>query len=86
MAALAHGMPIVTTAPVQTIPELDGALITMPSNEPNKLAKEILTLWQTPERREQLGRAALAAAELFRWDRIAERTVSFFQSILAHQI
>lgn len=86
MAALAHGMPIVTTEPAHPIPELEGAFITVPLDDPDRLAKEIVALWSDAGFRDQLRKAALTSAEAFRWDRIAEKTVSYFQSLLTPQV
>lgn len=81
MAALAHGRAIVTTQPQTPVPELEQVVETVPAGDATALAAAMERLWRAPERRAQLEAAARVAADDFRWDTIARRTVEFFKQL-----
>lgn len=83
MAALAHGRAVVSTDPQVAEPELAGAVETVPPGDGDALADALCALWEDPARRAALERAALDAAEPFRWERIAAQTVDFFRTLMA---
>ncbi len=82
-AALAHGCPIVTTAPPAPIPELkDGAnVLFIPSGDAHALAQAIQTLTHDATLRAELGRGASALAARFTWPQIASETAAFFAAL-----
>jgi glycosyltransferase involved in cell wall biosynthesis len=82
-AALAHGLPIVTTEPRVPLPELvDGDNICLvPPEQPQALADAITHLADAPDLRCTLGDGARALSELFRWDRIAADTLELYRTI-----
>jgi len=93
MAALAHGLPIVSTRP-RTLPpaaveqgmsaslvEGDNILL-VPADDPLATADAVGRLAATPELRARLKRGALVLARAFTWDRIAARTAQVYQEIL----
>ncbi len=82
MAALEHGRAIVTTIPQTDVPELDGALVTVPAGDADRLAETILMVWQDEKQRRELEANARAAADLFSWDGIAERTVALYEDVV----
>ncbi|MFC2031388.1 glycosyltransferase family 4 protein [Chloroflexota bacterium] len=84
-AALAHGVPIITTQPPVVLPELaDGEnVVLVPGNQPQALAAAIGRLAAVPELRRRLGRGALAVSELFRWEKIASDTLALYQTLCA---
>jgi glycosyltransferase involved in cell wall biosynthesis len=84
MAALAHGCPLITTQPAVAAPELvHGQNVWLaPVNDAAALKDAIRQLAAAPALRGQLGQAAAAVAELFTWERIAEKTAGFFQEIV----
>lgn len=81
MTALAHGRAIVTTTPQTHLPELAGAIETVPPGNAEALAAAILRLWRDPARRKHLEQAVIPAAQHFGWDRIARETVDFFKTL-----
>ncbi len=78
MAALAHGMPIITTHPQIYVPEIDGAVQTVSPDAPLELAQAIIELWQNLAEQQMLGQRAQKAHRHFRWDTIATHTIDFF--------
>ncbi len=83
MAALVHGRAIVTTKPQIKTPELEGAVVTVPTGNPESLARVISHLWQAPHSRRRLERAAEHAARYFSWENIAHRTLEFFSELVS---
>lgn len=83
MAALAHGMPIVTTWPQGDAPPLqDGEnVLFVPPQDPQALSAAILRLAGDPELRHRLGAGARALAAEFDWGRIAARTLEVYRAL-----
>ena len=87
MAALVHGLPIVTTAPnVQhssSLPSLrDGEnVLLVPPDDAAALAKAIVRLADSPELRQRLGQGAKEMSKAFGWDSIAEKTLEVYRAI-----
>ena len=79
-AALAHGVPIVTTQPRVALPELVHGenIYLVPPEDPQALAQAIAGLAQAPELRRRLGEGAKALAEQFRWPKIAADTLALY--------
>lgn len=84
MAALAHGRPLITTVPATPTPELvHGQNVWLvPVDDLAALREGIQQIAAEPALRERLARGAAGVAELFTWDRIAEKTAAFFQEIV----
>lgn len=82
-AALAHGVPILTTRPRVPLPELvDGENVCfVPPESAPDLAQAITDLAAQPGRRRTLGAGAQALARQFRWDRIAADTLALYRSL-----
>jgi glycosyltransferase involved in cell wall biosynthesis len=80
MAALAHGRPLITTWPTTPTPELSHRENTwfVPVDDPEAVVQAITTLMQDEMLRIQIGQGATAVADLFTWDKIAEKTAVFF--------
>jgi glycosyltransferase involved in cell wall biosynthesis len=86
MAALAHGLPIVTTRPplpppASPLPSLvdDVNAVLVPPDTPDALAQAILALWRDPPRRERLGGTARDLSALFRWEHIGQQHVFWYK-------
>ncbi len=82
VAALAHGLPIITTTPATHLPELihgDNVYLVPPS-EPEALAKAVTILRENPALRHRITAGASKLAERFRWDTIARATADLFAS------
>ncbi len=81
MAVLAHGRPLITTAPVTPTPELIHAqnVWLVPPDQPDALAQAIQTVLSDKALRTKLGTGATAVADLFTWDKIAQKTAAFFK-------
>ena len=83
MAALAHGMPIVSTTPAVPIPELRHSeniwLARMRS--PEALADGVRQLWQNQEMLHRLHRGAEVLAEHFSWDSIASQHIEIYHGL-----
>lgn len=84
MAALAHGLPIVTT-----FPQIDAGyfrdgenLLLVPPADPPALARAIARLLDAPALRERLRAGAAQLAERFTWPIIARSTEEFYLHLL----
>jgi glycosyltransferase involved in cell wall biosynthesis len=86
-AALAHAVPILTTQPRVTLPELVHGenVYLVPPVDPQALAGAIAELARTPDLRRGMATGAGALAELFHWDRIAADTIELYRTIGAGQ-
>lgn len=83
MAALAHGLPIITTTPAVELTELrhkENVYLVPPSNA-EELAEAVVTLRRDAEVREEMAAGALTLAERFGWDSIAESTTELFTDL-----
>jgi len=52
------------------------------ADNPQAAARAVKEIAESPPLRLELGRGAQALASAFAWDRIAQRTVDFFASLL----
>jgi glycosyltransferase involved in cell wall biosynthesis len=82
-AALAHGVPIISTQPRVDLPELEQGVnvFLVPPGQPEELAKAIRHLSANPELRETLGAGAETLSLQFRWDKIAAQTLELYQAL-----
>ena len=83
MAVLAHGRPLITTAPSEPTPELDHGnnIWLIPARDSEALTAVVQTLANDPLLRNRIGQRAQQIAALFEWDTIAAQTIAFFESI-----
>jgi 2-deoxystreptamine N-acetyl-D-glucosaminyltransferase/2-deoxystreptamine glucosyltransferase len=83
MAALAHGMPIITTWPQGSVPQLrDGEnVLLVPPQDPQALGAAILRLADDVALRRRLQAGARALAAEFDWRRIAARTLEVYHAL-----
>jgi glycosyltransferase involved in cell wall biosynthesis len=82
-AALAHGVPILTTQPPSPLPELlhrENVFLVPPGN-PRALADAIVELAAAPDLRRTLGTGAKTLSAQFRWDKIAAETLDLYRTI-----
>ena len=84
MAVLAHGRPLITTAPAAPAPELRHGenVWFVPLDDPVALAEAVAALAGDAARRGQLGRGARELAGLFDWGRIAGLTADFYAEVM----
>jgi glycosyltransferase involved in cell wall biosynthesis len=84
MAALAHGLPIVSTRPRVDVPELRHGenILLVPPDAPVALAEAIARLAQDAKLRRRLGEGAARLAQDFTWGKIAEKTEALYEEIL----
>jgi glycosyltransferase involved in cell wall biosynthesis len=82
-AALAHGMPILTTQPRVLLPELVNQenVFLVPAEDPQALAEAISLLAADPDLRQRLSAGAQTLSERFRWDKIAAETLALYRAI-----
>ncbi len=92
MAALAHGLPIVTTTPGEPlvptalgIPRLvdEENVLLVPPDDPSAAANAVQRLMAEPELRERIGRGALQLSQAFRWEDIAARHLEVYRALRA---
>jgi glycosyltransferase involved in cell wall biosynthesis len=85
MAALAHGMPIISTCPRVDIAEaVDGETMALvPPDDPEALAIKIREVAASNELRQRLSRGATELSRLFSWGAIAEDTLELYDKILS---
>jgi len=84
MAALVHGLPIVTTRPKSQIPSRlqDGEnVLLVPPDDAAALTEAIARLADSPELRQRLGQGAKEMSKAFGWDSIAEKTLEVYHAI-----
>jgi glycosyltransferase involved in cell wall biosynthesis len=92
MAALVHGLPIVTTSAGRLAADLESAahlprlrdgenVLLVPPDDAAALAEAIAHLADTPELRQRLGQGAKEMSKAFGWDRIAEKTLEVYHAI-----
>jgi glycosyltransferase involved in cell wall biosynthesis len=84
MAALAHGMPVVSTYPQVHVPEIvEGVNMSLaPPTDPAALASRIREVADSEELRQRLALGAAELAKLFSWESIAERTMQLYEQML----
>ncbi|MCE5259725.1 MAG: glycosyltransferase family 4 protein [Chloroflexi bacterium] len=77
MAALAHGLPIVTTFPASPMPEFSSGISVelAPAKDVASLAKAIIKVVYNADLRMQLGQRAAVLAEKFAWPEITKQTL-----------
>jgi glycosyltransferase involved in cell wall biosynthesis len=82
-AALAHGVPIITTQPRVHVPELVDCenIYLVPREDPQALANAIHRLAADPDLRRKLGTGAGRLSERFHWDQIAADTLDLYRAI-----
>lgn len=90
MAALAHGLPIITTvpepAPVNGPRLLDGVNCRLvPPGDVGALAQAMEELAGEPPLRERLAAGALELAGSFTWEEIAKKTVVAYEEVLSRR-
>ncbi len=87
MAALAHGLPIISTRPTIQVKELiEGENIALiPPDDVEALVAKIQELTASEGLRRRLGRGAKRLSEAFSWERIAEETVALYSSLTGLQ-
>jgi glycosyltransferase involved in cell wall biosynthesis len=84
MAALAHGLPIISTRPRVDVPELRHGenILLVPPDAPVALAEAIARLAEDANLRCRLAEGAARLAQDFTWEKIAEKTKSLYEEIL----
>lgn len=85
LAALLHGVPVVTTFPpgVETALEPGRHVLCVPPGDAGALAAALAQLLDDPELRERLARAGRALAGQYSWTAIATRHLRLYQDLLA---
>jgi glycosyltransferase involved in cell wall biosynthesis len=88
MAALAHGMPIVSTYPRVDVAEIiDGEnMILAPPEDPEALAEKVRQLAGSAQLRQRLARGTTELSRLFSWESIAEGTLELYGRMLGAEI
>jgi len=83
MAALAHGLPIISTQPTIQVKELiEGKnIVLVPPDNVGALAARIQELASSEGLRHRLGKGALALAQDFSWEKIAKRTLEAYREV-----
>jgi len=84
MAALAHALPVVTTAPRLPIPQFRAGenIAFAPAEDIEALAIQVIALSESPLLRERLSRGAAQVAQEFTWPRIVDRHLELYRSLL----
>jgi glycosyltransferase involved in cell wall biosynthesis len=85
MAALAHGLPVVSTLPRLPLAEIvEGRNMTLvPPGDASELATCLAGLATDAVARRRLGEGARKLAQQFGWDAIAARTVEVYEALIA---
>lgn len=85
--AMALGKPLISTA-VGGLKEVadDEVALVVPPRDPDSIANAIVTLCQSPQRREKMGQAGLRKVrEVFNWDRAARRYIDLYEKVIAQK-
>lgn len=87
MAALAHGLPLISTRPSIQVKELiEGEnIVLVPPDDVEALAAKIQELAASEGLRRRLGDGAKRLSQAFSWERIAEETVALYSSLAGLQ-
>jgi len=87
MAALAHGLPIISTRPSIQVKELiEGEnIVLVPPDDVGALVAKIQELAASEGLRRRLGEGAKRLSEAFSWERIAGKTVTLYSSFTGSQ-
>lgn len=85
MAALTHGVPIISTHPEVPVPELVHGenIYLVPPHKASAVADAVRELSQDADLRARLARGARELSRQFDWDTIADQTLALFQEVLA---
>ena len=80
LAALDHGLPVVTTFPKRPSPEIQesNAMLLVPPDDPAALSQALRRLYTDRELADTLGAAARQFARRFSWPLIAEHTLAVY--------
>jgi len=86
-AALAHGVPIITTRPRVALPELKDRdnILLVPPEQPQALADAILELAEAPSLCRILSDGAHRLSQQFQWDKIAAGTLDLYRTLVPHE-
>ncbi len=84
MAALAHGRPLITTEPQAPTPQLRPGenCCLVPVEDAAALVTAVQTLASDQKLREAIGQGAAQLAQHFSWEKIAQETAVFYESLL----
>lgn len=84
MAALDHGLPVISTEPVVAIPEIvQGETMWLaPARSPDALASAITSLWNDPGLRQRLSAGSMLLARRFTWEAIAQQHVQVYRELI----
>ncbi len=84
MAALAHGLPIISTYPQVEIDEIvEGEnMVLVPPDDVQTLVNKVVKLSVLPSLRRRLAQGAAKLSRLFSWGSIAERTIEVYEEVL----
>ncbi len=87
LAAVGHGLPVVTTRPSRAEPLLmDGENVAMVErDDPEALAAAIERLWGDPATRSRLSAGATALARRFAWPDIAAQHMEMYRALLRRE-
>lgn len=88
MAVLAHGRPLITTAPAESSSEFchQDNMWLVPPDDPAALVTSVQALAADPVTLRRLGEGARALAQGYGWDAIAEQTAAFYTEILSQPV
>jgi glycosyltransferase involved in cell wall biosynthesis len=83
MAALAHGLPVVSTEPAVPLPELrpNENMVLASVQSPTALAEGVAEVWRNPVMRGRLSQGAADLANLFTWESIARRHTVLYHDL-----
>jgi glycosyltransferase involved in cell wall biosynthesis len=84
MAALVHGLPVISTMPVAAIPEIihGETMWLTPARSPDALASAIAGLWNDPQLRQRLSAGSALLARRFTWESIAQQHVQAYRELI----
>lgn len=84
LEAMASGLAVIATpvgGVVDSIRDGENDII-VPAKNAEALARAVVDLWDSPEKRRRVGDAARETARLYTWDKIALRTLECYQASL----
>lgn len=84
MAALAHGVPVITTAPRVHLPELlpEQNVVLVAPGQAGEIVEAVMRVADHAGLRTRLGEGARKLSETFRWEVIAQKTLAVYQAIV----
>ena len=85
MAALQHGLPVISTNPETTLPQIlpNENMLLAPAQNISDLTKQAINIIENGDLRHRLGLGAKKLGDQFDWPIIAEKTSALYRALVS---